>query len=67
MLLNHVQESGIYSIIMDETCDIATLEQVSYSLRSVHPNILAVREDFVGFGITEKVEGETLRFSRKTG
>ena len=60
VLRKHINESDIYSIIVDETSDIATLEQVTYCIRSVHPDTLAVREDFVGFGATEKADGETL-------
>ena len=35
VVLKEVRESAIYSIIMDETSDVATLEQVTCCFRSV--------------------------------
>ena len=60
VFLKEVRESAKYSIIMDETSDVATLEQVTCCFRSVNPTTFAVREDFIGFVSAEKVDGEAL-------
>ena len=60
VFLKEVRESAKYSIIMDETSDVATLEQVTCCFRSINPTTFAVREDFIGFVSAEKVDGEAL-------
>lgn len=48
-----------YAIIIDETTDCATTEQVSFCIRTVSDE-LTVEEDFVGFYETSLTDAETL-------
>ena len=59
-LLHFIHRSGIYSVIVDETTDISSQEQVAICIRSVDPTTLTVREDFIGFHVTAKADGEIL-------
>ena len=53
-----VQESGKFSIILDETSDISRIEQVSLCLSYIADGIK--KETFVGFYDTKSTEGEVL-------
>lgn len=46
-LIQWVHESGIYSIMFDETTNVSRTSQLSLVLRYVHENI--IREDFFQF------------------
>ena len=59
-LLNFIFESGIYSVIVDETTDVSSQEQITICIRSVDPTTLTVRENFIGFHATAKADGKTL-------
>ena len=54
-LLHFIHKSGIYSVIVDETTDISSQEQVAICIRSVDPTTLTVREDFIGFHVLQKL------------
>ena len=59
-LPHFIHKSGIYRVIVDETTDISSQEQVAIRIRSVDPTTLTVREDFIGFHVTAKADGEIL-------
>ncbi|XP_064471819.1 52 kDa repressor of the inhibitor of the protein kinase-like [Ornithodoros turicata] len=52
-----VHESGMYSVMFDETTDLAHMSQLSLILRYVHKNV--VREDFVQFVDLRRVSSDT--------
>lgn len=55
-----VSKSGIYSILADETTDIARVQQFSLCLRYVDEDISKVREDFLTFVPVHDVSGKAL-------
>ncbi|KAF0704920.1 zinc finger MYM-type protein 1-like [Aphis craccivora] len=54
-----IQSAGIYSLLIDETQDLARHEQVSFIIRYVDSN-LSPHEDFIGFFRTDRTDGESL-------
>lgn len=59
MLSEEIKKAGIYAIMMDETADISTQEQVSICVRIVDEE-LAVSENFMGFYQTLNTKSDTL-------
>ena len=49
VIVKKIKLSGWFTRIMDETQDVATLEQVCICMRYADDTDLSVREDFVGF------------------
>lgn len=58
-IIQEMQSVGYFGVMMDETCDIARLEQVSISFRYVTDNF-EVREVFVGFYETKTTTADVL-------
>ena len=59
MLISEVKNSKYYSIMIDETSDVARLEQVSICVRFVEEDF-TIREEFLGFYETKSTTSETL-------
>ncbi|KAL4122488.1 hypothetical protein QTP88_014810 [Uroleucon formosanum] len=62
MILKRVKEAECYSILADETMDIAGIEQLSICLKYVtyENNQAVIKEDFVGFISLEKLDSESI-------
>lgn len=58
-IIKDIQLAGIYSLLIDETQDLARHEQVSFIIRYVDSN-LNPHEDFIGFFRTDRTDGESL-------
>ncbi|XP_025192782.1 zinc finger MYM-type protein 1-like isoform X2 [Melanaphis sacchari] len=58
-IIKDIQLAGIYSILIDETQDLARHEQVSFIIRYVDGN-LNPHEVFIGFYRTARTDGECL-------
>ena len=58
-LTDEIRQDGYYAIIVDETTDIATREQVSMCVRHVDDN-WNISEDFVGMYATDRTDAGTL-------
>ena len=58
-ILKLVREREFYAVIVDETTDVSTHEQVSISLRTVSDDF-EIHEEFVGFYETSSTTAETL-------
>lgn len=62
MILKRVNEAECYSLLADETMDIAGIEQLSICLKYVtyENNQAVIKEDFVGFISLEKLDSESI-------
>lgn len=58
-MLQEIRDRDFYSLIVDETTDVSTLEQVSISIRSVDAEF-EIYEDFLGLYETSSTTAETL-------
>jgi len=58
-IIKDIQLAGIYSILIDETQDLARHEQVSFIIRYFDGN-LNPHEVFIGFYRTVRTDGECL-------
>ena len=58
-IVHKIKEAEIFSVIIDETQDLARHEQVSVIIRYCD-QVLNVHENFVGFYKTDKMDGESL-------
>lgn len=58
-IADDVRRDGYYAIIVDETTDVSTVEQVSICIRHVDDD-WNVSEDFVGMYATERTDAATL-------
>lgn len=58
-IISDIQDSKFYSIIVDETQDLARHEQVAICIRYVSKLFIS-NEVFLGFYRTDKTDGETL-------
>lgn len=60
IIVSAIHKAGIYSLIADETTDVAKNEQLALGIRYVDVDKSEVREDFMGFMIVEKTTGKAI-------
>lgn len=59
-LISRIKDSGFYSILIDETTDIATQEQMSFCVRIFNNKKMQIEELFLQFYIIHDLTGEGL-------
>lgn len=58
-LVHHIKELFYFSVMLDETADISTKEQISICIRNVEENF-SINEVFLGFYVTDSTKSDAL-------
>lgn len=60
LIIQDVKKAKAFSVLADETCDIAGKEQLSIGVRFLDEEKRLIREEFIGFTILEEMDAKSI-------